>query len=145
MFIVSVISDNELETISLQSEGEEYWQQDQILHQCFSLFEKNKQDQHIKGTVVFCAYSSPTIPILEIEDISLTLEAYLRTFTRDRTPNQGAFFMNGMHQSNMSNSSMGSAGDKTLEDSYNASITNTYKYGNFTSHILSHKLFARSY
>ena len=122
MFVVSVVSDSELDSLSHNTA---FQQMKDIQHQYFTLFDRNVQDPFFLGNVVFRGYPFPTVCHLDIEEYSLIMEAYNKSFHRGRSVNQGVFHMLGKRQSSMSNLSMGVTGDRWEHDHYNETTTTT--------------------
>jgi hypothetical protein len=119
MFIVSVVSERELESVVGKSE------MNGICHQRFTVMEHNEQDPHYIGTVVFRGSPFPKMCQFGMDEVSLIMESYPKSFDRYRTRNQGTFHMIKKRQSSMSSRSMGVVSDRTEHDYFNDCNTNT--------------------
>ena len=91
MFIVSIVSEMELESIGtsgLWSKELESIGTSELLskttngncHQCFGIMEHNKQDPHYMGTVVFRGSQFPQLCRLRMDEVSLLMESYPKSF-----------------------------------------------------------------
>ncbi len=60
-----------------------------------------------------------------MNEVSLVMAAYPKSFSRYRTSNQGTFHMVKMRQSSMSSRSMGVVSNSVEHDYYNKTSTNT--------------------
>ena len=137
MFIVSIVSEMEIESIGrsefLSNELESSIGTTELLsnptngncQQRFMIMDHNKQDPHYMGTVVFRGSQFPQLCRLGMDEVSLLMESYPKSFDRYRTRNQGTFHMIRKRQSCMSNRSMGILSDRTEHDYFNDCNTNT--------------------
>ncbi len=116
MFIVSVVSDKEMESLS---GNETSHQMNDNNHQRFTLFKQNQHDPHVMGTVVFRGHPFPKICQLGKDEVSLIMESYPTLFSQCRTKNQGTFHMIGKRQSYLSILSMGGIGNRTEHNYFN--------------------------
>jgi hypothetical protein len=122
MFVVSIVSEMELENRSICELSRTV---NGNCHQCFSIMEHNQQDPHYMGTVVFRGNPFPQLCRVGMDEVSLLMESYPKSFDRFRTLNQGTFHMIRKRQSCMSSRSMGIISDRTEHDYFNDCNTNT--------------------
>ena len=118
MFVVSIVSQSDLETVGKS-------EMNGNCHQRFTVMEHNQQDPHYIGTVVFRGNPFPKMCQLGMDEVSLIMESYPKSFDRYRTRNQGTFHMIKKRQSSMSSRSMGVVSDRTEHDYFNDCTTNT--------------------
>ena len=118
MFVVSIVSQSDLETVGKS-------EMNGNCHQRFTVMEHNQQDPHYIGTVVFRGNPFPKMCQLGMDEVSLIMESYPKSFDRYRTRNQGTFHMIKKRQSSMSSRSMGVVSDRTEHDYFNDYTTNT--------------------
>jgi hypothetical protein len=78
MFIVSVVSDKEMESLAGNETSHHMNDND---HQCFTLFEHNQHDPNVMGTVVFCGHPFSKICQLGKDEVSLRMESYPTSFS----------------------------------------------------------------
>jgi hypothetical protein len=122
MFVVSIISDNEMELLRAKKSSIKI---DDDREKLFEILETNIQDPHIAGTVVFRGNVFSTICQFGKEEIALVMSAYPTSFERSRTSNQGTFHMTQERQSNMASRNMGVCGNSLSHHYYNDTRTNT--------------------
>ncbi len=78
MFIVSIVSDKEMESLAGNETSHRMNDND---HQCFTLFEHNQHDPHVMGTVVVRGHPFPKICQLGKDEVSLIMESYPTLFS----------------------------------------------------------------
>ena len=84
--------------------------------QIFALMNHNQQDPRYMGTVVFRGSPFPKKCQLGMNEVSLVMAAYPKSFSQYRTSNQGTFHMVKMRQSSMSSRSMGVVSNSVEHD-----------------------------
>ena len=119
---MSIVSERELEVLK---NSEENLSVDSNSKQIFALMNHNQQDPRYMGTVVFRGSPFPKKCQLGMNEVSLVMAAYPKSFSRYRTSNQGTFHMVKMRQSSMSSRSMGVVSNSVEHDYYNELSTNT--------------------
>ena len=118
MFVVSIVSESEMEVLRAQNTYRDN-------ENCFQICQSNIQDPHVAGTVVFRGNIFPTICHIGMEEIGLVMSAYHSSFERKITGNQGIFHMTKERQSNMASRNMGVCGNTSHNHYYNDTTTNT--------------------
>jgi hypothetical protein len=116
MFVVSIVSETELKNIgtcglSTTVNGN--------CHQRFSIMEHNQQDLHYMGTVVFRGNQFSQLCRVGMDEVSLLMKSYPKSFVRFRTLNQGTFHMIRKRQSCMPSRSMGIISNRREHDYFN--------------------------
>ena len=104
MFVISIVSNIEMDILRRKKSTIRI---DVDPEKVFEIANKNIQDPHIDGTVVFRGQFFSTNCHIGMDDVALVMAAYPTTFQRSITKNLGTFHMIQERQSNMASRSMG--------------------------------------